>query len=125
MELTYGLINYLLILCSLFLGVQILLTHQNTILNQPAVFQCSVDTEGVSILWTVNDSSSTSSFITNQGIVTEGVATQNSKLTIPGDPTLNGTTVTCIGSGVVNGKGYFNTSSAVLYIQGVVIQTTE
>ena len=84
------------------------------------MYQCSVDTEGVSITWTVNGSSSTSSFITNQNIVTEGVGTRNSKLTIPGDPTLNGTTVTCIGAGLVNGKGYFNTSSAVLYIQGTV-----
>ena len=82
------------------------------------MYQCSVDTEGVTIQWTVNGSSSFSSFITNKGIVTEGVATQNSKLTIPGDPTLNGTNVTCIGSGVVNGKGYLNTISAVLYIQG-------
>ena len=81
--------------------------------------QCSVDTEGVSITWTVNGSSSTSSFITNKSIVTEGAATQNSKLTIPGDLILNGTTVTCIVAGVVNGKGYVNSSSAVLYIQGV------
>ena len=89
------------------------------------MYQCSIDTEGVTIQWTVNGYSSTSSFITNQSIVTEGAATQNSKLTIPGDPTLNGTTVICIGSGVVNGKGYFNTSSAVLYIQGRAIETTE
>lgn len=109
-----------MILCFLFLGVQFSFTPQNTTLNQPAVFQCSVTTEGVTIQWTVNNYSSTSSFITNQSIVTEGAATQNSKLTIPGDPTLNGTTVTCIGSGVVNGKGYFNTSSAVLYIQGML-----
>ena len=114
-----------MILCSLFLGVQFSFTPQNTILNQPAVYQCSVDTEGVTIQWTVNGYSSTYSFITNQSIVTEGIGTQNSKLTIPGDPTLNGTTVICIGSGVVNGKHYINTSSAVLYIQGIVMQTTE
>ena len=84
------------------------------------MFQCSVDTEGVTIQWTVNDSSSTSSFITNQSIVTEGAGTQNSKLTIPEDPTLNGTNVTCIGTGLVNGKLYINSSSAVLYIQGVL-----
>ena len=83
------------------------------------MYQCSVDTEGVTIQWTVNGYSSTSSFITNKGIVTEGAATQNSKLTIPGDPTLNGTTVICIGAGVVNGKGYFNNRSAVLYIQSL------
>ena len=82
------------------------------------MFQCSVDTEGVTIQWTVNGYSSTSSFITNQSIVTEGVGTQNSKLTIPGDPTLNGTRVTCIGSGVANEEHYVNSSSAVLYIQG-------
>ena len=108
---------------SIFLVVQVTFTpSHNSILNQlqPAVYHCSVDTDGVTIQWTVNGSSSTSSFITNQSIVTEGVGTQNSKLTIPGDPTLNGTTVTCIGAGVVNGKQYFNSSSAVLYIQGTV-----
>ena len=85
------------------------------------MYRCSVDTEGVTIQWTVDDYSSTSSFITNKSIVTEGAATQNSKLTIPGDPSLNKTKVICIGSGVVNGKGYFNTSSAVLYIQGIIL----
>ena len=104
----------------MFLGVQFSFTPQNTVINQPAVYQCSVDTDGVSISWTVNGYSSTSSFIINQCIVTEGAGTQNSKLIIPGDPTLNGTNMTCIGSGVVNGKGYINTSSAVLYIQGVL-----
>ena len=84
------------------------------------MYQCSVDTGSVSITWAVNGYSSTSSFITNQSIVTEGAATQNSKLTIPGDPTLNGTTVICIGTGLVNGKLYINSSSAVLYIQGVL-----
>ena len=79
-------------------------TPQNTVINQPAVYQCSVDTDSISIQWYVNGTSSTSSFITNQGIVTEGAATQNSTLAIPGDPTLNGTTVTCRASGVVNGK---------------------
>ena len=82
------------------------------------VYKCSVIGDGVTIQWTVNGYSSTSSIITNQNIVTEGVGTMNSKLTIPGDPTLNGTTVTCIGSGVVNGKHYINSSSAILYIQG-------
>ena len=89
------------------------------------MYKCSVDTDGVTIQWTVNGKSSTSSFITNQGIVTEGAATKNSKLIIPGVPTLNGTKVLCIGSGVVNGEHYINSSSAVLYIQGIVIQTTE
>ena len=89
------------------------------------MYQCSVDTDGVTMQWTVNGFSLTSSFITNQSIVTEGAGTQNSKLTIPGDPTLNGTTVICIGSRVVNREHYINASSAVLYIQGIVIQTTE
>ena len=85
------------------------------------MYKCSSDTEGVTIQWTVNGYSSTSSFITNKSIITEGAATQNSTLTIPGDLILNETTVICIGSGVVNGKGYFNTSSAVLYIQGILL----
>ena len=103
-------------------GVKFTFVPQTSIvINQPAVYLCSVDTDGVTIQWTVNGNSSTSSSITNQGIVTEGAATQNSKLTIPGDPTLNGTTVTCIGSGVVNEQHYINSSSAVLYIQGIIL----
>ena len=105
---------------STILVVQVSFTpSHNTILNQPAVYQCSVDTDGVTIQWIVNGYNSTSSFITNKKMITEGVGTQNSKLTIPGDPTLNGTTVTCRASGVVNGKGYFNNRSAVLLIQGI------
>ena len=85
------------------------------------MYRCSVDTAGVTIQWTVNGYSSTSYFIINKGIVTEGVGTRNSKLTIPGDPILNETTVTCIGAGLVNGKIYINSSSAVLYIQGTIL----
>ena len=107
-------------LFSAILVVQVSFTpSHNTILNQPAVYQCSVDTDGVIIQWTVNGYNSTSSFITNHRTVSKGVGTQNSELTIPGDPTLNGTTVTCIASGVVNGKQYFNSNSARLYIQGI------
>ena len=108
---------------SIFLVVQATFTpSHNSILNQlqPAVYHCSVDTDGVTIQWTVNGSSSTSFFITNQSIVTEGGGTQSSTLILPGDPRLNASTVTCIGAGVVNGKQYFNSSSAVLYIQGIV-----
>ena len=102
-------------------GVQFTFAPQKSIvINETAVYRCSVDTAGITIQWTVDDYSSTSSYITNKSIVTEGAATQNSILAIPGDPSLNKTKVICIGSGVVNGKGYFNTSSAVLYIQGTL-----
>ena len=82
------------------------------------MYKCSVDNNGVSIHWIVNGNSSTDSSITNLGIITYGAATQNSSLTLPGNPKLNNTIMTCIASGLVDMMGYFNTSSATLLIQG-------
>ena len=70
--------------------------------QQTAVYKCSVDNNGVSIQWNVNGTTSTDSSITDLGIITYGAATQNSSLTIPGNPELNNTIVTCIASGYVD-----------------------
>ena len=59
---------------------------------------------------------STDSSITDLGIITYGVGTQNSSLTIPGNPELNNTIVTC---GLVDMMGYLNANSATLFIQGM------
>ena len=88
---------------------------------QTGVFHCYVDTEGVTIQWQVNGTLSTSEKMTSLGIVTTGLGTGNSSLSIPGVATIDGTIVTCIASGLVNGKQYFNSSSATLYIQGMCI----
>ena len=66
----------------------------------------------------VNGTTSTQTSIIILGIITCGVGTQNSSLTIPGNPKLNNTTVICIASGYVNNVGnYINSSSATFFIQ--------
>ena len=81
-----------------------------------------VDNYGVPIHWKVNGTLSTSSTITSLGIVTNGEGTQSSSLIIPGNATIiNPITIRCIASGYIDGLGpYFNSSSAILYIQGVI-----
>ena len=83
------------------------------------MYKCSVDNNGVGIQWIVNGLSSTDSSITDLGIMTYGFGTQNSSLNIPRNPELNNTIVRCIASGLVDTMGYFNTSSATLFIQGM------
>ena len=85
------------------------------------MYKCSIDNNGVSIQWFVNGNSSTDSSITCHGIITYGHGTQNSSLTIPGNPELNNTIVICIASGLVDMMLYVNTSSATLFIQGTCI----
>ena len=85
------------------------------------MYKCSVDNDGVTIQWIVNGTISTDSFITDLGIITYGAATQNSSLTIPGNPELNNTIVICIASGLVDMMDYSNASSATLFIQGMVL----
>ena len=94
---------------------------QAIIIQQTAVYKCSVDNEGITIQWHVNEYLSTLTYITDLGIHTYGDGTRNSSLTIPGNPELNNTIVKCIASGLVNMMGYFNTSSATLFIQGTVL----
>ena len=102
------------------LGILFSLIAQNTtVIHQSVVYQCTVDSLQVSVSWSVNESES-SSYYTSLGIITQGIDTQNSTLTIPGEVVLNETKVTCIASGVVNEKQYHNASSVTLYIQGEV-----
>ena len=93
-------------------------TPENITINQTAVYHCYVDIEGVSIQWQVNGTLSTSEKVISLGIVTIGVGTSNSSLSIPGAENVGITVVTCIASGLVNGKLYINSSSANLYVQG-------
>ena len=81
------------------------------------MYKCSVDNNAVSIQWIVNGLLST---LTDLGIITYGAGTQNSSVTIPGNPELNNTIVTCI---VVDGFTLLPvfTSSATLLIQGMVM----
>ena len=99
----------------------------NITILQSAVYPCTVtgvsQSDSVSILWRVNEISSTSgsawqSYITSTGITVTGVGTPNTTLTIPGEPVLNETTVTCIALGSVNDELYGDSDSAILYIQG-------
>ena len=78
----------------------------------------------VSVTWTVNGNSSANipvfqSYISSYGIVADGVGTQDTTLTIPGDPVLNGTVVQCNALGFVNNELYDETDSDTLYIQGM------
>ena len=108
------------ILYCIYTGVQFsFIPSQAITIQRTAVYKCSVDTNGVSIQWNVNGTTSTDSSITDLGIITYGIGTQNSSLTIPGNPELNNTIMTCIASGLVDMMGYFNTSSATLFIQGM------
>ena len=102
------------------LGVQFsFIPSQAIAIHQTAVYKCSVDNNGVSIHWNVNENSSTDSSITDLGIITYGLATPDSSLTIPGNPELNNTIVTCIASGLVDMVWYSNRSCATLFIQGI------
>ena len=78
----------------------------------------------VSVTWTVNGNSSVNipafqSYISSYGIVAYGVGTQDTTLTIPGDPALNGTVVQCNALGYINNELYNEGDSYTLYIQGV------
>ena len=78
----------------------------------------------VPITWTVNETSSANipvfqSYISSYGIVADGLGTQNTTLTIPGDPVLNGTVVQCHALGFINNELYNEVDSDTLYIQGI------
>ena len=104
----------------IYTGVQLsFIPSQAITIQQTAVYKCSVDNNGVVINWFVNESISTDSSITNLGIMTYGVGTQNSSLTIPGNPELNNTIVICFASGLVNSMQYIDSSNATLFIQGM------
>ena len=77
----------------------------------------------VPITWTINETSSFNpvfqSYISSYGIVYSGVGTQNTTLTIPGEPVLNGTVVQCNALGKINNELYDEVDSDTLYIQGI------
>ena len=104
-------------------GLQFSVTPSPNITTlQSAVFRCTVDVV-VSVTWTINEISSANipafqSYISSYGIVVDGNGTQNTTLTIPGDPVLNGTAVQCNALGSVN-ELYNETDSDTLYIQGI------
>ena len=108
--------------CLLLLGVQFLFIPSQAITTQQtAVYKCSVDNNGVSIQWKINGNVYTNSSDTHLGITISGTA-HNSCLTIPGNPKLNNTIVRCVASGYLkNGGNYIDTTSATLFIQGMVI----
>ena len=93
----------------------------NITIHNKAVYKCSVDNNAVTVRWEINKSISTHTSIKELGIVTYGHGTHNSSLTIPGNPELNNTIVTCIASGLVDGMKYINSSSTTLFIQGIII----
>ena len=78
----------------------------------------------VPVTWTVNETSSADSmfwesYISSYGIVVDGVGTQDTTLTIPGDPALNGTIVQCHALGLINNELYDEVDSDALYMQGM------
>ena len=83
------------------------------------MYKCSVDNSGVSIQWKVNGINDDDQSMTDLGIITYGMDTNNSRLTIPGNSVMNNTSVRCIASGQVDKMEYFETNSATLFIQGV------
>ena len=104
----------------MYTGVQFsFIPSQAITIQQTAVYKCSVDNNGVGIQWIVNESTSTQTSIVDSGIITSGAGKHNSSLTIPGNPELNNTIVTCIASGQVDNMDYINSSEATLFIQGI------
>ena len=104
-------------------GIQYSVTPSPNITTlQSAVFRCTMDVV-VTVIWTVNGNSSANIpvfqlYISSYGIIADGVGTQDTTLTIPGDPVLNGTVVQCRAVGVINNNLYNEVDSDTLYLQG-------
>ena len=107
----------------IYTGVQFSFIPSRAItIQHTAVYKCSVDNKELTIQWTVNESLSTLPSIIDLGIVTYGHGTQNSNLTIPGNPELNNTIVTCIAFELDGFTQHaVNTTNATLLIQGMVM----
>ena len=104
-------------------GLQFSVTPSPNITTlQSAVFRCTVDVL-VPVTWTVNETSFFNSmfqsYISSYSIVYSGAGTQDTTLTIPGDPVLNGTVVECHAVGFINNELYSEADSDTLYIQGM------
>ena len=106
----------------IYTGVQFsFIPSQAITIHQTAVYKCSVDNKELTIQWIVNESLSTRTSIIDLGIVTYGAGTHNSSLTIPGNPELNNTIVTCIAFEFEDSTQHaVNTSSSTLFMQGMV-----
>ena len=99
----------------MFIAVQFTFTPSPNIgVYQLAHYQCSVDHTGVTVTWSVNGSKSI-----DGSIITNGVGSNNSSLTIPGYPQYNNTEVRCDAFG--SAIGYFNFSESILRIQGNIL----
>ena len=100
-------------------GVQFsFIPSQAITIQQTAVYKCSVDNIEVKIQWKVNGIDADDQSMTDLEIITYGMDTNNSSLTIPGKSVMNNTSVRCIASGQVDTMEYFKTHSATLFIQG-------
>ena len=105
-------------------GIQFFVTPSPNITTlQSAVFRCTVNVV-VGITWTVNETSSADSmfwdsFISSYSIVYSGAGSQDTTLTVPGDPVLNGTVVQCRAVGFINNVLHNEADSDTLYIQGM------
>ena len=77
----------------------------------------------VPVTWTINGTDSYDpvfqSYISSYGIVVDGVGSQDTTLTIPGDPVLNGTVVQCSAVQFINNELYNKADNDTLYIQGM------
>lgn len=86
--------------------------------NETATYKCSVTHSGMAVSWYINDLPSTHMTIKQLGIITIGAATKLSEIMIPGSQKLNGTNVTCLASGYVNGTYTSQKEVDMLYMQG-------
>lgn len=82
-------------------------------LGQNAIYQCSVNDARVSVSWNINGQATIPPNIT-----VNGLGTQHSTLTIPGEIQYNNTLVRCIASEIGDETGYVNFSNSTLLIQG-------
>ena len=78
-----------------------------------------MDHSGLGTTWLVNGTNSLGNDNVKLDIVTNGVPSRNSSLTIPGYPQYNNTVVICNAVGYVNGNIYINSSQSTLRIQGI------
>ena len=93
------------------------LPSSNIYEGDTAVYYCSSNHSSVTTHWFLNLTlpSTDPSFI-KLGIVTGGIGTTTSNLTIPGLPQLNNTLVTCYASGPLT--GLIAKKNSILLIQG-------
>ena len=72
----------------------------------------------MTVTWIVDGINTANNDLSQYGIITSGVGSQQSSLTIHGYPHSNNTVVECNAEGSVDGSSYFNISQSTLRIQG-------